>query len=1324
MPIALSLLAPSLFVPAGSDAASIGARVSFTEDDVRLESRSTGTTVSLSGALPVEESGAAALPATDLTFYVPDGSEVRAVRAVRRAETVLTRGVPSPGDVAETAVSLGGGNLGGFRVHGVRVSPVRWDESTGELLLAREMDVELDLAPASRADEVRRQRPSPEADAAFLRGLHTLVANPDDLPSPAAREPAPSAGGFAPEELPSLEGSAVDMVIVTTDALAPHFQPLADWKTRKGVPTVIRSVEWINTNYPGGRDTPERVRRFLQDAYGKWGTYLVLLGGDSDVVTPRMAWDTYYWGGREIASDQYFACLDGDWNADGDHLWGEGITLSAAGDEADLYPDLFIGRATVADSAETATVVAKSLLYDRSPPSGYVEDHLAMGEVLFPDFWEYGVDSLSVIVLDGKDLIADSLAPSLPVGWTSTELYQSENNENRTLALAELNAGHHLVTIMGHGDAFKFSVGNPPNQLIQIADTDALSNGDQLMVVVATACNPNEFDLECQGESFLNNPNGGAVAVFGPSREDFPYSASSFHRNMYSLIFQNGITRLGEANQICRLRYVPNSQSDSTSDRWTMLAKMLLGDPELRIWTREPEGLVVSHSASLILGTSSVTVSVQDSSLVAVPGALVCVSDDAGTYSRGVTDPAGSVVLPITSTQTGTLDVVVTGPEYLPHESTVTLDPAVGPHLALVSESFDDDGTGSSSGNGDGVVDAGESVELGLTVLNSGSATATGAAVQGSVEPGGSATFDLLVDGMADTAKVFVGPDQVNPAAIPFTLDFAAPAIDYIGRPTMSFAPDTTNLGIAAGLEGVFVWQDREGWHVRWGAGGTDSVSVSGTVTTDGRVRSASWIDADSSADTVTVSAGEDSLSFSSVISGSHYTAGVDFTLSDSTMVTLTSSSAPLGDLAASGQAVGTLVFDVANDARSGQVAYVDLSLTSTAGGPWSGVVPLVFAGPELEAYVFAVADSGGGLSGDGDGVVEVGETVRLTPTVINRGTGSAVAVNGSASAASGVTFTDAADAYGEVVSLGESAGTDGYVFTVDDSTGTSVDLVLTDSLGRVWMKAMDFVPPASPDSVWFSSTADRIDFQWDTTDTLAAPDLAGYNVYRSATQGSGHAKQNFEILRTGSSYADEGLVLGSQYFYYVTAVDSSGNESAPSAEIQGWTTQVQVAGWPQLAAGFIFPGITLADLDRDGLSEIYVGSHDHAMYGWNDDGTLRTGFPYATNFQIWSTAAFGDLDEDGMGEIVFGGYDARVYALEADGSAVIGANPWFVDLSGTGAGIRSAVTMSDVDDDGRLEILFGTELGGLYGFNHDGTPLTGGSGLLLTVPGSLGARI
>ncbi|HMB71366.1 MAG TPA: FG-GAP-like repeat-containing protein, partial [bacterium] len=858
--------------------------------------------------------------------------------------------------------------------------------------------------------------------------------------------------------------------------------------------------------------------------------------------------------------------------------------------------------------------------------------------------------------------------------------------------------------------------------LVFAADIKALTNGDRLSIFLGVSCNPNQVDLECMGEAMMNNPNGGMAAVIASTREDFPVAAAAQTSAMLSMAFDYGFNGLGEMSQLGRVRYAAAAASDLQVDRWTWLAKMLLGDPELRIWTQEPAGLVVSHPPSVPLGASGVTVTVQDSSATAVAGALVCLSDGAGTYSRGLTDGAGSVTLPITSTQTGTLSVVATKGDYRPHESSVTLGAAGGPFLAHVSDSVDDDNAGSSSGNGDGVVDAGETVELGVTVENAGVSTANSSAVQGTIESGTSATFNLLYSGVPNAAKVFIGPDRVNPGAVPFTLDFASPSIPYIGRPSITFAPDSLG-GPNNGDTGIFVWQDNEGWHVVWGSG-SSAVTVTGTVTTDGRVRGASSL-ALEAGETATITAGEDTLSFSGTTGAQDTQDGVDFALSDGTMLSLTTSSAALGNIPASGQAAGTLVYDVSSTARTGQIAYVDLSLTSTSGGPWSGEVPVVFAGPDLEAYVFSVEDSGAGLSGDGDGVVEVGETVRLTPTVRNRGNGSAVAVTGAATAASGITFTDAGDSYGEIASLSESSGTDGYVFTVDDGTGTSLDLTLTDQLGRTWEKTMDFVPPVPPDSLWYTSTGTVISVHWTRPDTVASPDVAGYNVYRSATQGSGHTRHNVGLVRGGALFRDEGLALGSMYYYYVTAVDSSGNESAATAELTAWTTQVQVDGWPRLTTGFNIAGTLITDADKDRFGEVYQGSHDSKVYGWDHTGTIRSGFPIATAFQVWGAASAADMDQDGDEEIFFGSRDSRLYAVHADGSPVYGGSAVFADLPGGSEDVRSTVTLADFDNDGRLEMLAGSDLGHVYAYNHDATGVIGTSGVFFScTPTGLGARV
>jgi len=83
--------------------------------------------------------------------------------------------------------------------------------------------------------------------------------------------------------------------------------------------------------------------------------------------------------------------------------------------------------------------------------------------------------------------------------------------------------------------------------------------------------------------------------------------------------------------------------------------------------------------------------------------------------------------------------------------------------------------------------------------------------------------------------------------------------------------------------------------------------------------------------------------------------------------------------------------------------------------------------------------------------------------------------------------------------------------------------------------------PPATPTGLTATGSDSRIDLNWNDNTEL---DLAGYNVYRSTTSGSGYTKQNTSVLTT-SQYADtSGLINGVTYYYRVTAVDTSNNES------------------------------------------------------------------------------------------------------------------------------------------------------------------------------------
>jgi fibronectin type 3 domain-containing protein len=63
-------------------------------------------------------------------------------------------------------------------------------------------------------------------------------------------------------------------------------------------------------------------------------------------------------------------------------------------------------------------------------------------------------------------------------------------------------------------------------------------------------------------------------------------------------------------------------------------------------------------------------------------------------------------------------------------------------------------------------------------------------------------------------------------------------------------------------------------------------------------------------------------------------------------------------------------------------------------------------------------------------------------------------------------------------------------------------------------------------------------------------PDVVGYNIYRSEVE-SAPAGQWIKLtpqLHKTASFRDERVMVGKQYFYQITAVDSFGNESPRSA--------------------------------------------------------------------------------------------------------------------------------------------------------------------------------
>ncbi len=108
----------------------------------------------------------------------------------------------------------------------------------------------------------------------------------------------------------------------------------------------------------------------------------------------------------------------------------------------------------------------------------------------------------------------------------------------------------------------------------------------------------------------------------------------------------------------------------------------------------------------------------------------------------------------------------------------------------------------------------------------------------------------------------------------------------------------------------------------------------------------------------------------------------------------------------------------------------------------------------------------------------------------------------------------------------------------------------------------------SAPENLTATAVDQAVILDWDDN---AETDLQGYNVYRSLTSGSGFDKVNTSLVNE-STYNDGSLDNGTTYYYHVTAVHSSGEESQASNEVSATPGAISVAPTQQLEDFSMFP--------------------------------------------------------------------------------------------------------------------------------------------------------
>ncbi len=112
-----------------------------------------------------------------------------------------------------------------------------------------------------------------------------------------------------------------------------------------------------------------------------------------------------------------------------------------------------------------------------------------------------------------------------------------------------------------------------------------------------------------------------------------------------------------------------------------------------------------------------------------------------------------------------------------------------------------------------------------------------------------------------------------------------------------------------------------------------------------------------------------------------------------------------------------------------------------------------------------------------------------------------------------------------------------------------------------------DITAPSPPTGLALEDLDSRVILDWNDNSEL---DILGYNVYRSVSQGSGYTIINPAVV-SNSYYVDDSVVNGSTYWYYVTALDESCNESDGSDTMQANPVSFTPEEFLEMVAGKAF---------------------------------------------------------------------------------------------------------------------------------------------------------
>ncbi len=470
------------------------------------------------------------------------------------------------------------------------------------------------------------------------------------------------------------------MLCIMPDEYYDSFLPYAQWKRESGIDIHITKFSDIGAN----SSDPDIIRDYIADAYLNWEvtpTYALLVG-DAGVIP-------YYTSSGYVSENKYVE-IEG-----GDH-----------------FPEIMLGRFTNESNYGMQVMINKFEKYEKEP---YVAN---------TDWFKSGICCSNDAYPSQIDVKRFAASRMTDYGGFTVDTMMSDpgctySNQD---VVAAINEGRSFLNYRGEGWTTGWWATCTPMTNSQVS---GLSNGEKFTFVTSIGCGVAMF---ASGESFgetwlelgtLSSPRGAACFV-GPAGNTHTTYNNKLDKGIYVGMFQEGLSTSGQGLGRGRL-YLYNVYGTDPQVAYHFRIYCVLGDPSMHIWKDVPLDVNVDYTDAIVFGTNLVEFTVDHTgSGLPVEDAIVCVTGD-DLFVTGTTDAAGSVYLEITAEELQTLTVTVTGGTVYPFQGTLEVIPPVGPWIASDYNVLND----VSGGNGDGLMDYGESILLSLAVKNIGTANAT-----------------------------------------------------------------------------------------------------------------------------------------------------------------------------------------------------------------------------------------------------------------------------------------------------------------------------------------------------------------------------------------------------------------------------------------------------------------------------------------------------------------------------------------------------------------------------------------------------------------------